>query len=423
MILKGSQRSGARNLALHLSSNENDHVEVHQVRGFVSDKLMGAFKESEALSKGTRCKQHLFSLSFNPPEGKSVTVEEFERAIDQAEAKLGLRGQPRAIVFHEKEGRRHAHAVWSRIDSDKMKAIPLPHYKRRLNTLSKQLFKDHGWRLPAGYIDKQLKDPRNFTLDEWQQAKRIKKDPRQIKQVFQRAWAKAKDTEKRNATFEALLHEHGYKLAQGNRRTIVAIDQHGEIYSVPRQLNIKTKEVKAILGNDLSNLPKADDLKYELEKAEAEKLMTFQQAALAKTEQQKQAYKDKLTALVQRQRQERKALKGHHAERQADEAQIRQARFRKGVKGLWDRLRGEYAKTAMQNELEAQQTKQRDETEKEKLIRKQLWERGQFKKEYAHTKQELKTLREQERKFATEFTNKKKWQKQFQRGYTVGKGF
>jgi hypothetical protein len=41
----------------------------------------------------------------------------FEAAIDMAEQRLGLDGHPRAIVFHEKEGRRHAHAVWSRIDT------------------------------------------------------------------------------------------------------------------------------------------------------------------------------------------------------------------------------------------------------------------------------------------------------------------
>lgn len=37
------------------------------------------------------------------------------------ERKLGLEGQPRAIVFHEKEGRRHAQAIWSRIDPGRIK--------------------------------------------------------------------------------------------------------------------------------------------------------------------------------------------------------------------------------------------------------------------------------------------------------------
>ena len=41
MILKGSQRGGAKDLALHLMKDENDHVEVHERRNFCADDLMG----------------------------------------------------------------------------------------------------------------------------------------------------------------------------------------------------------------------------------------------------------------------------------------------------------------------------------------------------------------------------------------------
>lgn len=125
MILKGSQRAGARNLAVHLMrADDNEHVELHEVRGFMAHDVLGALQEAEAMSKGTRCQQYLFSLSLNPPQQESVPVpvQSFETAIDQAEERLGLSGQPRAVVFHEKEGRRHAHAVWSRIDADTMTA-------------------------------------------------------------------------------------------------------------------------------------------------------------------------------------------------------------------------------------------------------------------------------------------------------------
>lgn len=127
MILVGNQRGGARDLARHLLKDENDHVDVHEIRGFASETLDGAFNEAYAISQGTRCKQFLFSLSLNPPETERVSTEAFERAIEQAETRLGLTGQPRAVVFHEKEGRRHAHAVWSRIKAEEMKAIQLSH--------------------------------------------------------------------------------------------------------------------------------------------------------------------------------------------------------------------------------------------------------------------------------------------------------
>ena len=84
---------------------------------------MAALNEAYAISRATRCKQFLFSLSFNPPKHENVSTETFERAIERAEDTLGLNGQPRAIVFHEKNGRRHCHAVWSRIKLDEMKAV------------------------------------------------------------------------------------------------------------------------------------------------------------------------------------------------------------------------------------------------------------------------------------------------------------
>lgn len=292
-----------------------------------------------------------------------------------------------------------------------MKAIQLPHYKRKLNSLSKQLFKDHNWRLPVGYIDKQLTDPKNFTLDEWQQAKRVEKDPRQIKQVFQQAWKTAQQTDNPAQAFSDTLKQHGYQLAQGKRRAVVAVDEHGEIYSVPRQLGIKSKEVKAVFGNDLSNLPDADHLKVARQQNRETRLVTFKDAALKKSEEDKQAFKDKLAALIQKQRQERAAQTEHHTQRQIDEAKIRRSRFRKGVKGLWDRLCGEHAKTSKQNELQAKQAAKRDAREKETLIRKQLWERGQLRKERDQAKQKLKLQDEQKAQLVKYLEQGKKWQK------------
>jgi len=78
MILHGSQRGGARDLALHLLKEENDHVEVHELRGFVSDDLVSALNEVHAISRGTKARQYLFSLSLNPPPDVNVSIEDFE---------------------------------------------------------------------------------------------------------------------------------------------------------------------------------------------------------------------------------------------------------------------------------------------------------------------------------------------------------
>lgn len=95
MILKASQRGGAKALGLHLLKAENEHVEIHEIRGFVSDDLLGAMKEAQGVAKGTRCKQFLFSVSLNPPAGEDVGIDVFERPIDQIEERNGLSGHLR----------------------------------------------------------------------------------------------------------------------------------------------------------------------------------------------------------------------------------------------------------------------------------------------------------------------------------------
>ncbi len=83
MILHGNQRGGAKDLAMHLLKDENEHVEVHELRGFVSDDLVSALNESYAISKGTQARQFLFSLSLNPPLKENVSTEDFEKDMRQ----------------------------------------------------------------------------------------------------------------------------------------------------------------------------------------------------------------------------------------------------------------------------------------------------------------------------------------------------
>ena len=261
MILVGSQRGGAGQLATHLlNDRDNEHVAVQELRGFVSSDLQGAFAEAHAISKATRCKQFLFSLSLNPPKETEVSLEDMMKAADQAEAKLGLDGQPRAVVVHEKEGRRHIHVVWSRIDAESMKAVNLPFFKERLCGLSKELYLQHGWELPEGHRENGWKNPLNFTLAEWQQAKRLDLDPREVKQIFQGAWKQSDSM----PAFKAALEEHGYYLAKGDRRGFVATDIHHEVYSISRWTGVKAKEVKQRLG-DPERLPGVGEVQKSLD--------------------------------------------------------------------------------------------------------------------------------------------------------------
>ncbi|HEY3695831.1 relaxase/mobilization nuclease domain-containing protein [Phenylobacterium sp.] len=207
MILKASQRGGGQDLAAHLMrADENEHVLVHELSGFISDDLKGAFKEADAISRGTKCRQYLFSLSLSPPEDASVAPDVFERAIDRIGERLGLDGQPRAIVFHEKEGRRHAHCVWSRIDAETMTACHLPFFKQKLIEVSRDLYLEHGWKMPRGFENAAERDPTNFNLAEWQQAKRQGIDPRWLKQTLQACWSGSDNAQ----AFMRSLEERGF---------------------------------------------------------------------------------------------------------------------------------------------------------------------------------------------------------------------
>ncbi len=127
MILKASTRA-PKGLAAHLmNTRDNDHVHVHSVDGFVSQDLHGAMSEVGLMMKGLKSGQPLFSVSLSPPQEHEVGIDVFEAAINEIEQRCGLTGQPRAVVFHEKEGRRHAHAVWSRIDPATMTVKKLPY--------------------------------------------------------------------------------------------------------------------------------------------------------------------------------------------------------------------------------------------------------------------------------------------------------
>ena len=208
MILKGSQRGGAKQLGLHLlKTAENEHVEIHDVRGFMTDDVVGALREAEAVSKGTKCRQFLFSVSLNPPETESVRIETFEHA-------------------------------------ESMTARPLPFFKNKLMEVSKQLYLEHGWQMPRGLANNKDRDPRNFTLAEWQQAKRVGRHAGELKADIQEAWA---ISDSRNS-FSHALEERGLFLARGDRRGHVAVTFEGEVISIPRAIGKKSKDITARLA-------------------------------------------------------------------------------------------------------------------------------------------------------------------------------
>lgn len=377
MILKGSQRGGAKQLGLHLlKTEENEHVELHDIRGFMSEDVIGALREAEAVAKGTKCQQYLFSVSLNPPETENVHIQTFEQALSAIEDKNGLGGQPRVVVFHEKEGRRHCHAVWSRIDAETMTAKPMSFYKNKLREVSRQLYLENGWQMPRGLIDPKDRDPRNFTLDEWQQAKRAGRSAGDLKEMIQEAWA----TSDSGATFSHALEERGLYLARGDRRGHVAVTFEGEVISIARATGIKAKDLKSRLGQP-NTLRSVEDTRKRIGEDILPRIKSHIDEARAKADQDKAELDERRQELVQGHLDERAKLDAGQKTRAEHEARQRAERLRTGMKGLWDRLTGQRAKAEKQNEMEALWALRRDQDQRQAVITAQLQERQKLQDE------------------------------------------
>ena len=257
MILKGNQRAGGQQLAAHLQNSfDNERVEIADVRGSVAQDLSGAFAEWAAEARGTKCTKFLYSLSLNPyqPNGR-LTREQYLDLLERTERSLKLVGQPRAVVFHEKRDkdgvlREHCHAVWSRIDTDKMKAVQMSHDRLKLRTVAQEFARDHGLELPDGMKPGNSKESRRDgynkraaqeNLGEKQQQERTG-----ITKAERRAEVAACWTGTANGVaFVHALETKGYFLARGDARDYVVIDAYGEIHSLSRQLSgvAKKKEM------------------------------------------------------------------------------------------------------------------------------------------------------------------------------------
>ena len=386
MILKASQRARYSELAKHLLNGEdNEHVTVHEIRGFVAETLLEALREAYAVSRGTRCSKYLFSLSLSPPEDADVSIEDFEAAIEEVEKKLGLVGQPRIIVFHEKYGRRHCHTVWSRIQADKLIAVHMSHFKYKLMEVSRGLFLKYGWKMPKGMEKGQKREALHLSREEHRQAVRLSEDPTALKAMFKETWERSDSKQ----TFAAALQERGFLLARGDKRGFVALDVKGGIYSLTRWLDLGTRELKARLGKP-EELPAIEQAKVFLASRMTENLQRFVAEAKNTAAARRLPLVQEIRTLTAQHRAERRDLLAVQQARWTAETKVRSSRLASGVAGVWQRVTGEYQKIRAFNEVETKAAIQRDRKELQSLIRSQLLMRQDLQKSVTVYREEHK---------------------------------
>ena len=364
MIPFGSQRKNGQDLATHLlNEHDNEVMRVVDVRGAVADDLHGAFAEWEVQAKAlTKCQNYLYSLSINPdPEQGPLTPEHYQDYIARAEAELGLAGQPRAIVMHEKDGREHAHVVWSRIDAEAGKAIQMPFDREKLMMVTRQFAKDHDLVLPEGYNRDRQENRSHDQLSLYEKAQQDKigvtKEERA--QHVTEAWAQS-DSPK---AFVQALEERGYILATG-KRPYVLVDIYGEMNALPKLIAdkaVRTKDIKAFLDLDYppENLPSVEEARKladqhrkareafvkaqrsknkldELKAAQAERRSQI----LEKVAALKGAQVKNQIDLVMRQKEELRKFEKSFADKRNVLKQERQKKMPEGLSGLVGKLTG-----------------------------------------------------------------------------------
>jgi hypothetical protein len=330
VILKGNIRTGGQELARHLLNDQqeidpfasrqsptigNEKVEVAELRGFAADDLHGAFREAEAIAAGTRSTKPLYSLSINP--SKELSRDDYAHAIGKIEKKLGLEGQARAVVFHQKHGREHCHVVWSRIDLETMKTRHNAYDRQKLREVARELVRDFGHEMPKHLGEDRgadrHKDKFNAqTLAGQAQQARTGLDPAERKAAITEAYRAADSL----PAFRHALAEKGFVVAKGDRAAFVVVDQGGEAHSLNRQIDgAKAKEIEAKLSlkqaRDLPTVQQAKEIHAREHRQTAEIATQERPDSPDRVEIAQKA----LTALREAQAAELKAMRGAQADR------------------------------------------------------------------------------------------------------------
>jgi hypothetical protein len=392
MILKGNQRGGGQQMAAHLmNSFDNERVEIADLRGSVADDLSGAFAEWAAEARGTKCQKYLYSLSLNPDQSQGhLTREQYLELLERTERSLNLVGQPRAVVFHEKRDkdgvpREHCHAVWSRIDTEKMKAVQIGHDRLKLRTVAREFARDHGLELPDGLKRDGKRDRFNDrakqeNLGERQQKERTGISKEQRMADIATCWKETGN----GAAFVQALEAKGYYLARGDQRAFVVVDLHSEVHSLSRQLLgvAKSKELKDRLAGSLDKLPDVESAqawakqqRIEREKQIAEKQgqqekqpseVEIRLAALKERQAARRAEIDmRRIELISRHLSERDGLRAMHESENTGVVSARLQKQPKGILAFLTRITGIQmitdARYRKQDERRAEQQKEQAE--------------------------------------------------------------
>ena len=405
MIPKGNQRAGGQQLATHLlNAYDNDSVEVVEVRGAIAEDLHGAFAEWCAQAKGTQqCIEYLYSLSINPDHTQGpFKREHYYDFIRRTESMFGLSDQPRAVVIHVKHGREHWHVVWSRIDTEKMKAVQLSNDHQRLRAVAQEYARDHNIKLPPGMQNDRGKDryadrDKQEDLGDKQREERTGVSKAQRRREIAEAWHGSDS----GRAFIRALEERAYYVARGDDCAYAVVDLYGEVSNLARQIDgVKTKALEARLGDreKLIDVATAQERAREQrqalllrqsqqkrggpDKGEPQATAKLRREALQEAQALRRAELDaRRKLLAERHGEERKALTDLQSARSDTVVRARAAQAPKGVLAFLARITGFNALTAFRQERQDQQRNAENRQQTAALIRRHRREMQNFRQQ------------------------------------------
>lgn len=240
MIIKGASRGNAGQLSRYLmNAQANDRVAVLELPPLAPD-VAAAIRDMERVAVVTQGRKPLYHAQINPEPGYAMTANQWQRAVDVLGENLGLNGQPRAVVLHEKDGRTHAHVVFQRTDIEREVLLSDSFTRYKHMAASRQLERELGHRQTS-----EKKREAVYTQEEARKAANDRLTPREVKAVVTEIYRQSETAE----SFRETLQAKGYDIAVGDRRAFALLDRYGQDYNLVRMVKgARTSELKDFLA-------------------------------------------------------------------------------------------------------------------------------------------------------------------------------
>lgn len=277
MIAGATRGRGGRHLWRHLLKTDGgQQVALLPARYLSATDLPHQLQELVASASHGRTDQAVYHVHVDPPAGCDVKAVISTFAME-FEKEFGLQGSPRCGVLHRKEGRTHAHIVYSLVKADG-KVISLSHEYARREKVSRITEFRHGLPMIRGRHNRAvynalvregradvtaamerlglLGGPRpaaRMTPAERHQQERTKVSLPDIRQAVHDAWSSKTAPE----DFRRLLKKAGLLLAEGQKGAVV-VDGAGGVHSLARLLSVAARQASTRISTSTIRAEIAD---------------------------------------------------------------------------------------------------------------------------------------------------------------------